>query len=532
MAQPSNTLAKPTLSEAPSDKQIEKGLPKFSSSNQDGPKPTTEPAQGLNQAASSHETSDNSALAAVKADKDVKVTAVPTSNAQEPAKAMDTQLDSNTTKTTPATSIPATTEATASTQPDNKPSGNSKLPLPMVGASLPARWRDGSEHQATVIQLRERHGQPFEYYLHYDGYDRRLDEWVPVSRLDLEAFARTLRDEPAPGAAPGEKQGPQRKVTRNMKRRYNEINHIQQGIEDLDPTTQALEREHEKLTKVKYINQIHFGPYEMDAWYFSPYPDEYGKCSELWVCEWCLKYAAHSVSIQGHECPHRQPPGREIYRKGEISMYEVDGAYHKLYCQNLCLLAKVFLDHKTLYFDVAPFLFYILTEVDKEGAHIVGYFSKEKESLEGNNLACICTLPPYQRKGYGRFLIEFSYLLSKAENKLGSPEKPLSDLGKLGYRAYWSWVLLNTLKGRKGSFNVDDLSKATFIAPEDIIDTMQILNLVKYWKGAKLICITPRLLDEVFATGKFKAPRLPVDERCLRWNPPVIARPATTDQAS
>lgn len=33
---------------------------------------------------------------------------------------------------------------------------------------------------------------------------------------------------------------------------------------------------------------------------------------------------------------------------------------------------------------------------------------QEKESVEGNNLACICTLPPYQRKGYGRFLIEFS----------------------------------------------------------------------------------------------------------------------------
>jgi histone acetyltransferase MYST1 len=36
----------------------------------------------------------------------------------------------------------------------------------------------------------------------------------------------------------------------------------------------------------------------------------------------------------------------------------------------------VFLDHKTLYFDVAPFLFYVLTEVDEHGAHIVGYFSK------------------------------------------------------------------------------------------------------------------------------------------------------------
>ena len=54
---------------------------------------------------------------------------------------------------------------------------------------------------------------------------------------------------------------------------------------------------------------------------------------------------------------------------------------HKIYCQNLCLLAKLFLDHKTLYFDVEPFVFYILTEVDRQGAHIVGYFSKVLESL-------------------------------------------------------------------------------------------------------------------------------------------------------
>lgn len=47
-----------------------------------------------------------------------------------------------------------------------------------------------------------------------------------------------------------------------------------------------------------------------------------------------------------------------------------------MYCQNLCLLAKMFLDHKTLYYDVEPFLFYILTEVDDRGCHFVGYFSK------------------------------------------------------------------------------------------------------------------------------------------------------------
>ena len=49
------------------------------------------------------------------------------------------------------------------------------------------------------------------------------------------------------------------------------------------------------------------------------------------------------------------------------------------YCQNLCLLAKLFLDHKTLYYDVEPFLFYVLTEYDKKGCHIVGYFSKVRQ---------------------------------------------------------------------------------------------------------------------------------------------------------
>lgn len=48
----------------------------------------------------------------------------------------------------------------------------------------------------------------------------------------------------------------------------------------------------------------------------------------------------------------------------------------------------------------------------------VGYFSKEKSSEEGYNLACILTLPCYQKKGYGKFLISFSYELSKLEGKV------------------------------------------------------------------------------------------------------------------
>ncbi|XP_031098825.1 putative MYST-like histone acetyltransferase 1 isoform X1 [Ipomoea triloba] len=55
---------------------------------------------------------------------------------------------------------------------------------------------------------------------------------------------------------------------------------------------------------------------------------------------------------------------------------QVDGKKNKVYGQNLCYLAKLFLDNKTLYYDVELFLFYVLCECDDRGCHIVGYFSK------------------------------------------------------------------------------------------------------------------------------------------------------------
>lgn len=69
---------------------------------------------------------------------------------------------------------------------------------------------------------------------------------------------------------------------------------------DMDPTTAALEKEHEQITKVKYIDKIQIGRFEIDTWYFSPYPEEYGRQSKLWICEYCLKYMRLEKSYRYH----------------------------------------------------------------------------------------------------------------------------------------------------------------------------------------------------------------------------------------
>lgn len=108
----------------------------------------------------------------------------------------------------------------------------------------------------------------------------------------------------------------------------------------------------------------------------------------------------------------KRPLGTEIYRDPKLNcaIYEVDGAQYKLYCQNLCLVARLFLESKVICFNVAEFLFYVLMEYNdlNQKERFVGYFSKEKDSAFGYNLSCLLCLPPYQRKGYGKLLIQFS----------------------------------------------------------------------------------------------------------------------------
>ena len=198
----------------------------------------------------------------------------------------------------------------------------------------------------------------------------------------------------------------------------------------------------------------------------------------------------------------------------------MDGHKDKIYCQNICFLAKLFLDHKTLYYDVDPFLFYVICETDDRGCHVVGYFSKEKKSQDNYNLACILTLPQYQRKGYGKFMIAFSYELSKLEKVPGTPERPLSDLGYISYKSFWTRVLLHTLKNQGTSLTVKTLAETTGIRAEDIIATLQGLKFLRTWKGHHVLNVSMKTVEEHLKNPQNRYDSS-IESSKLRWTPKV-----------
>ncbi|XP_055836613.1 uncharacterized protein LOC129905215 isoform X2 [Episyrphus balteatus] len=274
---------------------------------------------------------------------------------------------------------------------------------------------------------------------------------------------------------------------------------------------------------------IEFGKWEIQTWYSSRFPQEYARLPKLFLCEFCLKYTKSKAVLARHQdkCYWRHPPGTEIYRNDDISVFEVDGNINKIYCQNLCLLAKLFLDHKTLYYDVEPFLFYILTKNDKKGCHLIGYFSKEKHCMQKYNISCIMTMPQYQRQGFGRFLIDFSYLLSREEGQLGTPEKPLSDLGRLSYHAYWKSVVLEYLYNyrHKEKITFRHLANKTGLFLPDIALAFQLLNFVKL--GRKKGDIRYKIYIQINWAKVIQhnekvmksTTRIPIEPECLRWTP-------------
>lgn len=280
------------------------------------------------------------------------------------------------------------------------------------------------------------------------------------------------------------------------------------------------------------------------------------KLDRLYVCPCCFKYSKELVPWwqHVHQCERRgYVPGEKIYThpkghqakhaaggtsaapapkgtgrkrkapdtaaqlaedsvedQGEWSIWEVDGEEEGLFCQNLSLFAKLFLDNKSVFFDVIGFKYYLLVHTGPRPPHppapegasdegeageeaqplppkhqIVGFFSKEKLSWDNNNLACILIFPPWQRKGLGALLMGVSYEISRREGVVGGPEKPISDLGKRGYKRFWAgeiaaWLLgLDTTGDDEVIVNAEECSQATWIVPEDCLAVLREMGVVE-----------------------------------------------------
>ncbi|KAK7057065.1 histone acetyltransferase [Favolaschia claudopus] len=447
---------------------------------------------------------------------------------------------------------------------------------------------EGEERLAEILSIRETlanshgsyipigagsdtHPDKWEYFVHWDTFNKRLDQWVPGSSLILSRELQwpspklsSAKHNPSDtvGKAP---RFPSRALTATHNSAFGsptptssfsdvsashsvtsssyslkrKLPHDEEDPEDPDtegkvdveelkelPTSGSMTFPKPEVTRVKNLNRLQIGKYEIETWYFSPYPIEYAHLPILYLCEFCLLFFPSLMMLSRHrrKCSLLHPPGNEIYRYEEISFFEVDGSRQLPWCRNLCLLSKCFLDHKTLYYDVTPFLFYVMCLRHSFGCHILGYFSKEKESAANYNVACILTLPQYQRGGYGKLLIEFSYELSKKEGKLGSPEKPLSDLGLLGYRSYWADTILELLMSLDdgAKISIDDIARRTSITHADVSTTCDILGLFKSYKGSSIIALNKSAVAR-YEKLRNKSKRQIKPEH-LRWKPPVFAR--------
>jgi histone acetyltransferase MYST1 len=183
-----------------------------------------------------------------------------------------------------------------------------------LGAKLMCKGRDGVYKSSEVIDRRQNEDtNEWNYYVHYEGQNRRLDEWVTLDRFDL-------------GGSAGMQEG---KLTRTKRKNADHEEHEEEGELDL-----ATLKEHEEATKVKNINQVQMGKWLMETWYFSPYGKEYDGTDVLYVCEFDLNFFARREQLERYlstKLKTFHPPGDEIYReskeiRGEkhcISIFEV-----------------------------------------------------------------------------------------------------------------------------------------------------------------------------------------------------------------
>lgn len=144
-------------------------------------------------------------------------------------------------------------------------------------------------------------------------------------------------------------------------------------------------------------------------------------------------------------------------------------------------------------------------------------------SWDNNNLACILVFPPWQRKGLGKILMGVSYELSRRENRLGGPEKPLSELGRKGYMRFWEARVANAILEVKAkrTLSVGELAEVCWVLPEDVVGTLKDMRVLTSSKRADGAAVISKAKLREYVLNRGLDPTPPISEEGFqdKWVP-------------
>jgi GNAT superfamily N-acetyltransferase len=400
---------------------------------------------------------------------------------------------------------------------------------------------------ATIVDVKRlAHSQGSAVFLRWRDSPRRFAEWLPVAHI-------------APESVPADLVGWLQTPCTDL-RCFDAVgDDLRAGFKN---TIEFLEeRLRRDMSSPNCMRRLHFLGHEMAPWYYSPYEVLYGEFShasetlhDAFFCPFTLTPFESHARLRRHLASHVRSggpltvPGIEVYRDDAagVSLMEVDGRVHTVFCRNVFLMAKCFLECKLVGHDTDLYMFYVValhaekhvpgqlrfgdgvTKGNGGAPHgtlptpkiFAGYYTYERGSVDCN-LACIVTLPCFQGRGLGRFLIDASYAIGYRKGIVGSPERPLSDLGRAAYDRFWAekvwaWALhaaVEALEQRRpvqpGAYDappqeegssgalavmrvtVHDVAKALRLDQADVLETVLRLGLVHRTEGKTLKLLIP-----------------------------------------
>ncbi|KAH0624341.1 hypothetical protein JD844_031724 [Phrynosoma platyrhinos] len=123
------------------------------------------------------------------------------------------------------------------------------------------------------------------------------------------------------------------------------------------------------------------------------------------------------------------------------------------------------------------------------------------------------------------------YLLSRREGQAGSPEKPLSDLGRVSYLAYWKSVVLEYLYcHHEKQISIKGMSRATGMCPHDIATTLQQHSMIDRREEKFIVIKREKLISSHMEKLKTNPRINEVDPESLRWTPLLVPNAAVSEE--